>query len=93
MNYSSFRYKAVVDYIEIRVTLCEPSCVPGMRARSGHKGHTGLDRVLPINPDEGGAATVFDLCIQDPQRYSDVQAVLQRLGRHKAFACAPVVWT
>ena len=85
MNYNDFRFKAMVDYIDIRVTLQEPSLVSHM------KKYTGLNWVKAKDPGPGSAATVFDLRIQDPKHYSDIEAVIQRLEKEKPFSFAPVV--
>lgn len=85
MDYNNFRFEAVVDFVEVRVTLREPSHVSHIRRL------TGLERVLPVNEGAGGATAIFDLCIYDPDSYDDVRAVLARLESGRALAFTPVV--
>lgn len=96
MDYSKFRIKACVDWIGI-----------GIQTASTTKGHTvsklvaeawGMPEgtqpsVIPLDEGAGGAATKFEIRLQDPGRWQDVETALNKLRRwfSKGLVGEPVI--
>ncbi len=82
MPYSRFRFKAVVDWIELEIQTVKATNFQTLRRGSG------VNFVESQDAGGGGAAKVFRFRIQDPGRWSDVEDVLSRLP---PLAIAPKV--
>lgn len=70
MNYSHFRLRAAVDWIELEIQTAVPTNFQTIRRM------LGVGYVKAQNAGEGGAATIFTFRIQDPARWHDVSAKL-----------------
>ena len=66
MDYTRFRFRAVVDWIEIEIQTKTPTNFQTVR-RSG-----SLHYALPMNKGEGGTGTLFRFRIQDPKNWLQV---------------------
>lgn len=77
--YAAFRFEAVVDWVEVRVTLPEPSQPRHVRARM--PAHWGLPYVKAETDDPSYTTRVFTFKVQDPngpsQFMNDVQALVK----------------
>ncbi len=81
MKFEKFKAKAVLDFVVIRAFLNRPTngwtlkrYMNVLEADSGHY-------AKPVNANAGGGATVFDIYIQNPQRYSDIVNTLELFER------------
>lgn len=81
MNYSEFRFRAVVDWVEIQIQTTKMTnfqtvqrvfsvalCLP-----AGHKVH-----VTALHSNEGGGSSDFLVRLHDVARYSDIAELLQK---------------
>lgn len=89
MNFSNFTYKAVVDYLDVRITLRNPSNFAVVKECAR------VQWVDAVDKGPGGAATVFDVRIQDPRCYDDVDRMIKRLEGNlpgeNGFSAPPVL--
>lgn len=70
--YGTFRFRAVIDWIELRIVTAQPSNHDTVTRR------TGVPYAKAVNPGPGGAATEFLVRIHDPQSWDAVDEMLQR---------------
>ncbi len=72
-DYSRYRFRAEVDWIELKIVLTVPTNFPTVRRR------LEVEYAVPIAPGPGGAAMTFVVKIQSPSSWAEVNARLQRL--------------
>lgn len=84
-NYDAFKINAVVDWVELRIKLKDPSNFDTLRRR------LGVGYVTPLDKGPGGAATEFTLKIQDPTSWRNVHAQLEKLTHDHPLAAPPEV--
>jgi hypothetical protein len=85
MDYSRFRFKAVVDWIEIEIQTAKPTNFHTLR-RIGT-----LPHVRAQNEGPGGAATIFRFEVYDPDSWHDIILSISKLEAEYAFSAAPIV--
>ena len=83
--YSAFKMNTVVDWVELRIKLKNPSNFDTVRKR------LGIPHAAPLDKGPGGAATEFTLKIQDPTSWRSVRAQLERLTDDHPLAEPPEV--
>ncbi|MEO6825085.1 MAG: hypothetical protein ABI167_10265 [Nitrosospira sp.] len=95
MDYSRFRFRAVVDWIEIEIRTATFTNVPKMRR--------SLKDVLGIPDDQkspfagpldevaGGAATIYRFKIHDPRNWHEITRILEKLSIIHELAAVPRV--
>jgi hypothetical protein len=85
MDYSAFRFVAVVDFMQFEIQTAKPTNFWTIKKRFG------LDFVEPQNAGEGGAATVFRFKLQDPHCWHEVVLQLQAIAQEFALVAPPIV--
>ena len=85
MDYSRFRFRAVVDWIEIEVQTTTPTNAPTIRRRGS------LVYATPMDSGPGGAATVFRFRLYDPENWQEVVTQVQGIAKEFQLACPPAV--
>ncbi len=85
MNYSNFRFSAVVDWIELEICTENPTNFQTLRR------HCDLDFAHPLDKSSGGAASVFRIRLQDPECWQDVDKKLKEIAAIFPLATMPVV--
>lgn len=68
--YAALKFRAVVDWVELRVVTAAPSNPDTVRKR------IGASYVTPLNAGPGGAATEFLVRLQEPESWQDVEDAL-----------------
>jgi hypothetical protein len=71
-TYTEFRFRAVVDWIKLRMVTVSPSNFNTARRR------IKTTHVKPLNEGAGGAATEFEITIQDPTSWASINEALAR---------------
>lgn len=71
-SYTEFRFRAVVDWIELRIVTVNPSNSNTVRKR------IGTPYADPLDEGAGGAATVFKFRIHDPASWASINEALER---------------
>lgn len=85
MDYTLFRFKAVVDWVEIEITTTTPTNFTTIR-RKGR-----LCYVAPLNASSGGAASRFRFRIYDPDSWAGIRQIVAEIERSKPFSTLPKV--
>lgn len=85
MDYTAFRFRAEVDWIELEIQTRTPTNFMTVRRAMG------LKYVEPLDAAGGGAATVFRFRIQDPENHHGVTTKLDELAARFPLAGIPVV--
>jgi len=80
IDFSSFKFKAVVDWLEFKITTSRPTNFFSIR-RIGN-----LSFVRALDKGPGGAATEFVFRIQDIDDWTSVEALLTHLEEKFGFA-------
>lgn len=81
MNYNNFRFRAVVDWIEVEIHTANPTHYDAIRR------HAELSYVEPMNAGEAGkTATAFRFRIHDPANWSEVVRVVRFVSEKYALA-------
>lgn len=78
--------RAVVDWVSIIVRLKRASN-PGYLKRAFE--HVGVSQVIPKDLGPGGAATVFEIRLQHPERYEVIRDLIDGLELTYGFVSAP----
>jgi hypothetical protein len=87
MDYTVFRFRAEVDWIELEIQTRTPTNFMTIRRAMG------LKYVEPLDAAGGGAATVFRFRIQDPENHHGVTTKLDELAASFPLVGTPVVTT
>jgi len=95
MDYSRFRFRAVVDWIELEIHTAKPTNFPKvqriLREIFGLSEDKKPPFAQPLNEGAGGAATVFRFRIYDPKNWHQVTEILQKLAQTFSFTELPRV--
>jgi len=95
MDYSRFRFRAVVDWIELEIVTASAtnffSIQAALRQALAIPDDDSNTWVKALDEGPGRAATVFRFRLQEPARWRDVVAVLDAIAACRPFACAPKV--
>ena len=78
--YAALRFRAVVDWVELKVVTAAPSNFDTLRKR------TGASFVQALDESAGGAATEFLVRMQEPSHWQDVEDALGRFTADHALA-------
>lgn len=78
--YAALKFRAVVDWIQLRVVTAAPSNFDTVRKR------VGASRVTPLNAGAGGAATEFLVRLQEPESWQKVDEALSRFTHDHPLA-------
>ncbi len=84
-DYKRFRFRAEVDFLVVRVFLNQTSNGPHI------KQWLGISHAYPRDRGDGGAASVFDLRIDNVQRWDDVERLLEQTRCAYGFTADPVI--
>lgn len=94
MDYSGFKFKAVVDWIEIEIRTSKHTKFEIVRGTL----KTILDfpehknpYVEPLDEGDGRRATVFRFRIYDPKNWQQITEIVRKLGKQHPFAEMPKV--
>ena len=68
--YAALKFRAVVDWVKLRLVTEKPSNFDTARRR------VGVPFVGPVKPGPGGAATEFLVTLQEPESWEDVEEAL-----------------
>ncbi len=82
---SEFRFKAVIDFVEVLICTSSPTNFPTVRRL------LDVPFADPVNAGDGGAATTFTVRFHDPRSWAAIQASLKKLEEHVSFAKEPEV--
>jgi hypothetical protein len=85
MDYTRFRFRAVVDWIEIEIRTEKPTNFQTFR-RVGT-----LSYVKAQDEGAGGAASIFRFKIYDPDCWNDIILKIAELKAEHAFSTAPII--
>lgn len=85
MDYSRFRFRAVVDWIELEIHTAKPTNFHTLR-RSG-----ALSYVKALNARAGGSATAFRFKLYDPASWNDLSRFVSNLNTEYPFSQAPAI--
>lgn len=94
MDYSQFKFKAVVDWTDIEIQTARTTNSPAIRRRLNLILRLPQGKnvyVKPVDKEASGSATMFRLRIQDPKNWEQTDKILQRLEEHYVFAREPKV--
>jgi hypothetical protein len=94
LDYSKYRFTACVDWISLNITFESKTNFMAVQRALSYILNTDAERkmfVKPICAGEGGASTHFEFSLQAPEKWSDVQLVLDQLNKWKRFAADPSV--
>lgn len=72
-DYSAYRFRAEVDWIELRIVTVKPTNFQTVKRR------LGVTYVEAMNEDLGGAATVFKAKFQAPRSWADISERIKHL--------------
>lgn len=72
-NLADFRFRAEVDWVELKIVTARPTNFQTVRER------LDVPYVEAVHPGPGGAATTFVAKIQDPISWADLEARIARL--------------
>lgn len=78
--YAALKFRAVVDWVDLRVVTAGPSNFSTVRAR------TGASFVEPLDESAGGAATKFLVRLQEPGSWEEVEDSLAKFTHDHALA-------
>jgi hypothetical protein len=79
-RFSHYRFRAVVDWIELKIVTATPTNFPTVRAR------LGIPFARSLDAGDGGAATIFRVTIHDPKSWADIEATLDGLTEDHPLA-------
>lgn len=85
MDYTRFRFRAVVDWLEIETTTAKPTNAPTIRRKGA------LCYVTPIDAVAGGAASRFRFRIYDPENWNSVRQIIAEIEHATPLATPPTV--
>lgn len=95
MDYSLFRSRAEVDWIEIEVSTVDRTNHQTVRRRIAERlGETPFTNSIhaePLNKSSGGAASIFCITIQNPQCFGDALGVIDAVSDCLPLAAPPLV--
>ncbi len=86
MDYSHFRFSAVVDWIEVEFSTKQTTNAPTIRRKCRIAGW-----VIPLNPAPSGAADSFRTRLHGPKGWRDVTAFLHSISAEFPFQTPPTV--
>lgn len=81
-DYSGYRFRAEVDWIELRITTTAPTNFQTVKRR------LGVEYVTPIGESDGGACKDFSVKFQAPRSWVEVDERLKRLTVDHPLACS-----
>lgn len=84
-RFAGFRFRSVVDYVVLGVHTLTPSNAWSINRT------TGSTFVKPINPGDSGATDRFEIRIDDPASWADVEEQLRAVEARYGLASQPVV--
>jgi hypothetical protein len=85
MDYRKFRFKAVIDWIELEIKTIKPTNFQTIRR------HGGLKYVTPIDEGAGRAATNFIFKFHDPKNWLSIIEMLKEIELDNSLAQEPIV--
>ena len=85
MDYSRFKFNAVVDWLSIEVHTQNFTNFQTIKRR------LNIKHVKPLNKTSGGSANKFLFKIHDPKNWFDIQKLLQNLNTEYPFSEPPVI--
>ncbi|TFW28660.1 hypothetical protein [Massilia horti] len=88
MNYSIFRFEAVVDFIEVRIHTTTRN--QGWKIKGALALH-GISYVEPVQPDAAGWSSHFRIKLYDLRTHAALQSKLASIESECPFASPPVV--
>jgi len=84
-DYSGFRFRAEVDWIELKITTASPTNFQTVKRR------LGVGYAEPIDEGAGGSCSQFKVRFQAPRSWDEVQERLQCLAADHPLACPVTV--
>ncbi|WP_250517986.1 hypothetical protein [Caballeronia sp. ATUFL_M1_KS5A] len=94
IDYTCFRFRAEVDWLELEVSTKRPTNFSAVRRRAGVRHVTALDlgtgEPLPKGR-ENAACSRFRFRVQEPSNWESIDGTLAALDRTVGFAAAPLV--
>jgi hypothetical protein len=88
MDYSLFRFEAVVDFIEARIHTTKRN--QGWKMKRALALH-GISYVKPVQPDAAGWSSQFTVRLHDPRSFAAVQSKLAIIEEKFPFASSPTI--
>ncbi len=85
INYSAYKFRAEIDWIELRLEFTAPTNFDTVRKR------LGSPFAEPLDEGAGHAATIFNVKIHSPQSWDDLELTLIPLIHDHPLKRAPVV--
>lgn len=85
MDYSGFRFRAVVDWIEFEIYTATPTNFHTLR-RAG-----AFSYIKAQNAGPGGSATIYRFKLHDPESWNDVLRMVSNLNAKFPFSQAPTI--
>ena len=79
-DYSAYRFRAEVDWMELRIVTVKPTNFQTVKRR------LGVTYVEALNEDLGGAATVFKAKFQAPRSWADINERVKHLTHDHPLA-------
>jgi hypothetical protein len=81
MDYSIFRFNAVVDFIEVEIHTAAPALAGKIKKACA------LTRVDALDKGAGNYATVFKIKLHDPGNFAEFKAAVARIERAYPLTC------
>ena len=89
---SRFRCRAVVDWLDLRITTAKPTNFMTVQAEiTAILGNTKPVYVAAQDEGPGRAATIFDIRFHDPNRWTDLTDCMEQMAVRFPFAAPPEV--
>lgn len=88
MDYSIYRFDAVIDFVEIEIRTAQKHLGGVMHNRCAI---FGISHITPIDANAGGWANVFKTRLYDPRTFAALKSKLATLGEEFPFAAPPAV--
>ena len=95
MDYTRFRFRAVVDWIELEIHTRTATTAKVIYRITGSQHH-----IFGLRPDTGirltravanQGTTIFRLRVQDPNRWQELETIMVSISRRHDLACPPSV--
>jgi hypothetical protein len=80
--YANYRFRAVIDWIDLRIVTARPTNFDTVRTRMG------IAFAKPLDKGLGGAATEFTVRIQEPTSWTSIYERLEKLTHDHPLAVA-----
>lgn len=88
MDYSIFRFEAVVDFIEVEIHTAQKHLGGVMHNRCAI---FGVSHITPVDANAGGWANTFTTRLYDLRTYAALQSKLASIGQEFPFAAPPTI--